>query len=334
MQTVPYSELLKSVWDQLGYPTDANGDPMPSTPEWHSAKRAIAKALQRVWNFYFWPDLTRIELRRYAKDWALADAVSAGEVRFYAPTGAYYQALRTATGNAPAILSGGQWTTNLDYWAFAQRSLAVDLYDAAITYAKGDRVYYATTAKFYQAHTAPPAATAPTDTNYWGEITVLDPVVPWTRSGLTPIGRVDRCYHANPATYRGAQEVPFNETTNGLQIREPDLNEVWVKYLKRPFRFTGNIDDGATTYEPVSEEDDVPVVSGSSANQMLYLEFATVADMLATDSDLFDLAKTHNYATGDQQWGVWLKSTDPNLTDNGSNVRETGDGAVMLRISP
>lgn len=333
MQTVPYSEILKEVWDAMGYPTDENGDPIPTTPEWHSAKRAISKAFQRCHNFHFWPDLTRIELRRFHPDYSSTEAVTAGAFRYYPPSEAYYQALRATTGNAPAIISGGEFVTNLDYWAKATRSLAADRWDVAATYAKGDLVYSITTALFYQAHTAPPVGTVPTDTNYWGQVTVLDPVIPWTRAGLTPIGRVDRCYASAPGTYRGAEEVPFLETHNGLQIRE-DVNEVWVKFLRRPFRFTGDIDDGATTYTPVSDEDEVPVVGGAVASAMNRLEFATVADLLAYPSNLYTDAKTHNYDAGDGMWGVWIKTADPNLSDNGSNVRETADGAILLRIAP
>lgn len=334
MQPVPYSELLKGVFDAMGWETDGNGNPLASTEEWHKAKRALARAMERVWNYAFWPELRRTELRRFHPDWSQAEAVTAGTFRFYPPTRRYYQALQDNTGNAPAIVFGGEFETNLEYWALASRAVCGDRWDSTDQYAQGDVVYYATTFGYFQAHTTPPIGTVPTDTDYWGAVSNLDPVIPYARAGLNPIGRVERVFDTNPNTYEDACELPFERSHLGLQIRDSVFNEVWVRFLKRPFKWTGDIYDATKTYESVPEEDGVTVedLTGvTTANVNTYLEFSTVADLLAYSSSLYRTAKTHNYEGTDGIDALWIRTEQTGLVDNGDSIRQTADGKWVRR---
>jgi hypothetical protein len=290
--------------------------------------------MERVWNYTFWPEVRRVEKRRFHPDWSQAEAVTAGTFRYYPPTGAYYQALKDNTGNAPAVISGGEFETNLAYWAKAPRAVSGDRWDSADQYAQGDVVYYATDYAFYQAHATPPIGTAPSNASYWGQVTNLDPVIPYTRAGLNPIGRVDRVFDSNPDTYEDAAEIPFERSHNGLQIRDSVFNEVWVRFLKRPFKWTGDIYDPTKTYTPVPEEDGVTVedLTGvTTLNVNTYLEFQTVSDLLEYPSHLYRTAKTHNYADDDGIDALWIRTDQPGLTDNSDSIRQTQDGKWVRR---
>lgn len=271
MRLVAYSEVLAGVSDAMGWNRDADGLPALDAEEWQGAKRAISKALATVWDAAFWPDLCRIELRRFHPSYDDGEPVAAGDFRFYPPTGQYYQALRDSVGgNAPATeITPGVWETNLDYWADAARSIDANAYDATFAYQQGDRAYYAPTGLFYQVHTADVAGTDPTDTTVWGPISNLDPRVPWTQAGLLPMGRIRGVYRDNPATYRGARRVPYTETVNGVQIRHASIQEVWIHFQLRPPKFTGTHYSDTATYTPSDTEGaGVATLEVSMASQM------------------------------------------------------------------
>ncbi|TXH41416.1 MAG: hypothetical protein E6Q97_37605 [Desulfurellales bacterium] len=336
MKAIPYSEILKAVWFAMGYATDQDnpGQPNPDTDEWHASRIAINRALRLAWNETFWPDLTITEQRRFKPNWDQATAYAAGDVVFYPPTALYYQALRATTGNAPAIVVSSGFTTNTSYWADTARSFSADVWSSTKQYANGDVVYDADTFTYHQAFAVPPIGNDPSDTTYWGRVTPLDPVIPYTTAGLNPIGRVAVVYQDNPKAYRGAREIPFDESQNGIQIRSGTITEPWVKYLRRPLEFRGDVWDATVTYTPVSEEDAVIVtdlVGATTANVNTYLEFDTLALLLAYPSNLYRTAMTHNYVSGDGVEALWIRTDQVGLVDNGDSVRQTADGRWIRR---
>jgi len=80
---------------------------------------------------------------------------------------------------------------------------------------------------------------------------------------------------------------------------------------------------------------DATATSDDSVNlsEVQTLEFDTVADLLANNSDEYRNAITWNYTAGDGIRGYWVKITNPALSDNGSDVRETDDGALVWRYA-
>jgi hypothetical protein len=252
MKAISYSEVLAMVCDGLGWDPD-NLDAY----EFAQAKRAISAAIQQVYQYCFWPDLTRTEQRTFHPDYDDGEAVQAEDVRYYPPTDSYYIALRETTGNEPATKNSDTWETNLAYWALAQRTLSADEYDATQGYAIGDVVYDTITYSFYQCHTAAAVGVGPTDAASWGVVDELDPVVPWTRVGLSPIGRVEGVYQQDPRIHRGAFRLPWDETNVGIQVRDESENNPWIRFQLRPPRFTGTTFDEDAAYTQVSEEDAV-----------------------------------------------------------------------------
>ncbi len=60
--------------------------------------------------------------------------------------------------------------------------------------------------------------------------------------------------------------------------------------------------------------------------------FDEVADMLDAVSDAIVFAFTKNYEGTDGSKSMWFKSGDSGLVDNGTDVRESDDGAIYLRM--
>ncbi len=240
------------VCDGLGWDPD-NLDAF----EFAQAKRAISAAIEQVYQYTFWPDLTRTEQRTFQPDYDDTETVAASEIRYFPPTDSYYIALRETTGNEPATKTGGDLETNLAYWSLALRTLSAADWDSDSEYAVGDVVYDPVTYAYYQAHTATAAADLPEDADFWGAVAPLDPVIPWTRIGLNPMGRIEGVYASDPRIHRGAERLPWDETHRGVQIRQGDENNPWVRYQLRPPRFTGTTWDNDTAYTAVSDEDAV-----------------------------------------------------------------------------
>jgi hypothetical protein len=315
MKAIPYSELLQEVCDLVGW------DPANlSAQEFRQARRAIGNAIGKCWRYTFWADLVRTEQRTFHPQYDDTEEVEEGEFRYFPPTDSYYQALTITTGNPPANLVGEEWVTDLDYWSLASRTLKLRTWNAVTTYAKGDQVYSATTFKNYQAWDDPPLGTAPTDTDYWSEITELDPVVPWTEAGFNPIGLVEGVYARNPKTHRGAPEVPWDETSDGLQIRDPDINAPWIRYQLRVPILTGETWDSGTAYDAVALEDGITVTPPVARGD--YTAFETVgearaATILATRVDVL--------RDGNQDAAFFWR--DPTYVDDGLDVTGFVDAA-------
>lgn len=67
----------------------------------------INTAVKLAWEFYWWPELMRSELRYYRDPYDAAEAYEADDQVYYATTGLYYTCLLASTNNVP---------TNTTYW--------------------------------------------------------------------------------------------------------------------------------------------------------------------------------------------------------------------------
>lgn len=320
MKAIPYSEILAMVCDALGWDPD-NLD----AHEFAQSKRAISAALREVYDYCFWPDLTRTEQWTFHPEYDDTEAVTAGEIRYYPPTDAYYTALRSTTGNEPATRSGDEWETNEAYWSLCQRTLTADDHDTTEAYARGDVVYDPITYAFYQCHTASAAGIAASNTSYWGVIEPLDPVIPWTRTGSNPIGRVEGVYRQDPRIHRGAEELPWDETNAGVQVRECDENNPWIRFQLRPPRLTGTTYDPALAYTAVSDEDAVTTevidpVQGTFAIQGRAALRALTAHL---DDEMQYLAFL--VTAGDGSGGTFIFDASSTSADDGSDIIKPDD---------
>ena len=326
MRLVPYSEILAHVSDLMGWETGTTGQANLDTAQWHTAKRCISRALGVVWRDSFWPSLTRTELRRFQPEYDATEAVTAGLFRFFPPTGEYYQALRAFTGQAPATeVTPGQWETNLSYWADASRSLTADNYDATVTYVQGDVVYSPATDTYHQVHTAGVAGTAVTNTAVWGTVSELDPVVPWTADGLLPMESIAGVWDENPKTSRWPTPVPWEESTNGLQIRDETLNEVWITYRLRCPRFVGDIWDSSATYTAVSDEGTGPATVVTVGGRYFGIAGRTALRALTTHADMEVVDLLFLVTDGDANGGKFRFKASETTADDGVDYIRPND---------
>ena len=328
MRLIAYSEVLAGVCDAMGWARQSDGTPNLDAEEWHGAKRAISRALAKIYDDDFWPELCRIERRRFHPVYDDSEIVTAGTVRFFPPTGLYYQALRdNAVNNAPATkTSSGNWDTNLAYWAESLRAIPAQTFDSTKTYAVGDTVIYVPNGLTYQVHTAAVAGTVPTDTTVWGQITALDPRVPWEQTDLLPMGRIRAVYLDNPATYRGARRVLYTETVNGVQIRDPLVNEVWVHYQLRAPKFQGGTFDASTTYIPEGTAVNYSMRWGTSLSTTL-----TESAVLALTSSTLTpyVTGTRSFAAGGYKYVAYQDTLGSPAAGTGFMDQTTGFPVAM-----
>ncbi len=268
MKAITYGEILSRVADMSGMDPERL-----STKDRAACQRSISGAIAAVWEYTFWPEIRLTKQRSYAPVYDDAESVVAGSLRYFPPSSSYYLALRATTGNEPALVVAGEYTTNLSYWAMATRDLEPDLWSSSETYSQGDQVFDPVTFLNYQAFAAPPAGTPPTDTNYWGQVVALNPSVPKFGPGLDPIGRVEGVFARDPRIHRDEPEVPYLETESGISVRDPDINYPWIVFQRRAPILTGTDWKSTDSYEPVGDEDySAPVTSPTEASDYVFFE--------------------------------------------------------------
>lgn len=246
MRTVNYSEVLQLVSELAGV-TYAD---LPAELALR-LRGHISRRFREMWEADYWPELTRVEERRYRLDYAGGTAYSApttttaSEV-FYPPTKGYYQALRATTGNAPATLSGGTYTTNSAYWNAAQGSYSGNDWAASTAYTVATVVRYPDNNRYYACHTAHTSG-ASFDATKFGILTPFDQYVGYTQTSQTAIGEVREVFSSDPRVSKGYYTTPFTLSVNGVQCTTgPAI--VWVEFRTRFAPLTGGDYSATATY--------------------------------------------------------------------------------------
>lgn len=240
MLTVDYGDLLRGVTEIcLGaYP--------PKVQEAALFKGYLSRRLREAWESEWWPDLVRIESRTYRAAWGAATAYTTGTEVYDTLSNAYFQALRASTGQAPSSSSGGGSIENSAYWCQCQGVYSASNYAAAAAYAVGQKVFYPTTRRYYQCHTAS-TGNAPTDTGYWGVLTPFDPYLALEQAGETVIGHVYALTDVDPRVNPRSREIPFRLSHRGVQV--PSATPVvWVNFRLRCPALSGFQWDSDTAY--------------------------------------------------------------------------------------
>ena len=109
-----------------------------------------------------------------------------------------------------------------------------------------DELYYTTTDKYYQvkstAPTDPPAGTAPTNTTYFQELTMVNRYISLDQVNETPIGEVISVFDTDPKAdaNRFSAKIPFRATDQEITMTYAGTsNLVWVVFKIVPSEFTG-----------------------------------------------------------------------------------------------
>jgi len=271
LETVSYLIVRKAVAQLAGLKPDALSDEENS-----KLMVQINDAFKDAWERHPWAGLMRLQHRWYRLEWSAAATYAAGDEVFYTPSGRYYQSLKAAnTNNAPA--TGDPLAENSAWWAESRVAYSADPYDASTAYVAGDKVFYQTTGRYYQCHTAS-TGNAPIDTNYWGVLTDFDRYVDYEQAGQTAIGHCMEVYDLNPRVRRDAAEVDFELSENGVQVNQ-DLVSVWLWFKIRFTDLLGDDWSGSATY---SAGDQVYFQSGASGDFYTAMETTSAGESPAS----------------------------------------------------
>tara|TARA_R100000700_G_C3179445_1_gene156032 strand:+ start:11185 stop:12213 length:1029 start_codon:yes stop_codon:yes gene_type:complete len=220
VETIRYSDLLKRVvslsqrvYEELSADDNA------------AIKSYLDTRLKQIWEFYPWPDLTRVEKRYFRLLYNASTSYAAGAEVYYPTEKKYYQAIQSTTGNTP---------TTLTHWAESKQKYNADLWVAGAAYAAGDIVEYASDGLFYACHTAHTSSgtlipTATSGNARWGVLTELDKYVAWEQDGNNQIGDVIEVWDADPRTHTKAETENFFQSENGVQVIDGP-NIVYIEY--------------------------------------------------------------------------------------------------------
>lgn len=246
MRTVNYNEVLQLTAELAGFTYST----LPSETALR-LRGHLSRRFRVIWEADYWPELTRTQERHYRADYAGGTAYSAPTTTtstevFYPPTKAYYQVLRASTGNAPATLSGGTYTTNTAYWQDGAVSYSGNDWAASTVYAVGDVVRYPDNNRYYSCHTAHTSSST-FDTTKFGILTPFDKYISYTQTGETAIGEVRDVYSTDPRVNRAFATADWTLSTNGLQVPDgPAI--VWLEFRTRFKPLVGDDYSSTATY--------------------------------------------------------------------------------------
>ena len=220
METIAYSDIIKRVvsYSQRVYSELSSDDS-------ELIKTYLDIRLKQIWQYFAWPDLTRVEKRYYRAIYASGTTYAAGSEVYYPTEKKYYQALKQTSGNVP---------TTLTHWAESKQSYGENLWVAGAVYAVGDIVQYASDGLFYACHTAHTSSgtlvpNATSSNERWGKLTELDKYVAWEQTGKNKIGDITEVWNDNPRTNGKAEQQLFNQSENGVQVIDGP-NVVYIQY--------------------------------------------------------------------------------------------------------
>ncbi len=212
----------------------------------------IQRRAREAFQFYWWPETMRIEERYYRPIYSASTAYTASTTSsttevFFPATRTYYQCLKSGTGNAPATLSGGAYTTNLGYWTPIGESYGGNDWAASTAYAQGDIVRNPGDGLFYQCHTAHTSSSS-FDSTKFGLLVEWLPYIALDQTGKTPIGQVRGCFLDNPGRTRDPRRVAMILGPSGLHLPEVRTNSVVVWFQIKPPVLSGADYAAGTAY--------------------------------------------------------------------------------------
>lgn len=246
MRAVNYSEVLQLVCELAGftYATTASQTLM-------RLRGHISRRFRSIWECDYWPELTRVQERHYRSDYASGTTYAAPTTTtstevFYPPTKGYYQVLRASTGNAPATLSGGTYTTNTAYWYNAQASYSGNDWAASTVYTVGTVVRYPDNNRYYSCHTAHTSG-ATFDATKFGILTPFDKYIAYEQASQTAIGEVRDVLTTDPQVDRLFSTANWTLSRNGVQVPDgPAI--VWLEFRTRFTPLLGDDYSATATY--------------------------------------------------------------------------------------
>lgn len=267
MRTVPFQSVLNGVAFALGLNPSRDLNPARAATFAEYVNRRVEKG----WRFDFWPEWTLCEARGYrlaynnATAYPAPTAAVAQEV-FFPGTVGYFQALQATTGVAPATLVGGQWLVNGAQWALSLQNygsatgtcgtttytgpdwMPNTVYTGGAQGVVGATVRNPNDNRFYMCFVSHTSG-ATFDATKFGILTPFNKYIAYDQAGQTSMDEVKRVCKRNPRVFpKTPGEIPFNVSSDGVQLQQSAPALVWVEFRKRPPVFTSTVYNAATAY--------------------------------------------------------------------------------------
>jgi hypothetical protein len=234
----------------MGWEIKSDGSPNLNSQQWHEAKRAISLAAGDLWRRAFWRELLECEERWFAPTWNATELVESGTVRFHGGAKRYYLALRDAPSQPPVIFESGGWQDTIGDWTRAEIDYGTGTpWDSTKAYEPGERVNDPVQAASYECIKAN-TNHAPPSSEFWGLLIPFEPAVPKLGPELTPIGKTEGVYNADPSRFPGALRHAFIDQGDRLSMRSMTSSSAWVRFLRPPPAFRGDIWSADASYSP------------------------------------------------------------------------------------
>lgn len=111
---------------------------------------------------------------------------------------------------------------------------------AATSYASGDEVYDAGTAKYWRANAATIAGDVPGVSTKWDELTVVDAYIDRDQDGQTPFTHALEVFDSSPRETRSARHLPWQYDERGVVLTGPNVPaSAWLRFRIRCPQFSG-----------------------------------------------------------------------------------------------
>jgi hypothetical protein len=237
MLTVDFQRILESAAGFAGLDRD-----FLDAEEFADLRNYAHHRLRYAWGFREWDDLERTEERIFCNvEWTTTATYLKGVVVFHRADGFYYVAVRNVA------IAGIEPGSDLTRWGQIAESYDDVLdYDAATTYAPGDRARDPNTGTVYQSAFTQTGIDF-SDLTGWGALPLFDRYVAYEQTSETALGDILGVYETDPKRFANARRVDFNTSENGVQVWE-DLPFVWINYRLRIPELKGDAWDATATY--------------------------------------------------------------------------------------
>lgn len=324
MLTVNYIDVLNKACDLTGLPRLAAS---LTTQDNAKLQTFISKRLENAVRYHFWPDWMRLEERWFKANYAsgttyAAPTTTSATIIYYPNSQKYYQNLVSTTGNAPATLTNGAYVTNLTYWAEAATAYSGSDWAASTAYTQGTIVRNPSDGYFYQCHTAHTSSSS-FDATKFGALVPFDRYIGFSQTGQTVIGDVIEVWNSSPRVYKGALEVGYELSQNGIQILDA-YNSVWVWYRLVIPRLSGSTYSATATY---AVGDQIYYSSATTAGNFYDCASATTAgqspDTHASKWSIVNLPRMFEDYLG---WGAYVDY----LTGDGQMDKARAEEARLM----
>ncbi len=162
MQTIDYNEVLQPLVELYGLQYSNLESELAGR-----YKGFISRRLRTAWEDAHWPDLMRIEKRRFAPAYDDNTVYYNGDFVYWPRMNAYYQCLASQiSGQAPTDSSD---EVQKRYWILAGKSFSGDDWASGTSYVAGDITYHEDRNRYVQC-LQDTSSDAPTDVAYWGAL--------------------------------------------------------------------------------------------------------------------------------------------------------------------